>query len=279
MIKNILEQVTDDRWILFTIGQDPVTIHARHLEIGADTMIKPGCRIGTPEKPLESFICGEGCRFFGGQIAPRKFKCGDYVTIHDGVWCYGRNDAILGHNCWFGMRCTLDVEGEFEIGDNFGAGQDTHLWSHIRFGDVLQGCKYLDFRKFSAETDVWFVGRCTASPIHCKSFSMALVESNVTKDMESNHVYGGNPAKDLTDKLGPPYAPKPLCDRWDMFHSVTNAFINQSGADLDMAYNMSKLFNVNSRTYRKADDPASIIMQRAFMRFLLPTYKFTPETT
>lgn len=37
---NTLEQVSADRWILLTVGQAAVTIYARHLEIGADTVIK-----------------------------------------------------------------------------------------------------------------------------------------------------------------------------------------------------------------------------------------------
>ena len=34
---------------------------------------------------------------------------------------------------------------------------------------------------------------------------MALVGSVITKDMEANHIYGGAPAKDLTDKMLPQF--------------------------------------------------------------------------
>ena len=37
--------------------------------------------------------------------------------------------------------------------------------------------------------------------ILAKDKSMALVGSVITSDMEENHIYGGSPAKDLTNKI------------------------------------------------------------------------------
>jgi len=111
-----------------------VTAHAEHLaavreaerlvkecedaqaELGKEIMQSPG-------KPVDEMIVGDHVRLFGGIIAPYSFKCGDYTTIHDGVWCYGRKACEIGHNGWFGMRCTLDCEGGFRVGNGFGAGE------------------------------------------------------------------------------------------------------------------------------------------------------------
>lgn len=230
----------------------------------------PNVTIGLPDKPVERFILGDHNRIFAGCIAPRNFVTGDYVTIHEGVWAYGRKDIIIGHNAWFGMRCTLDAEGGFRVGNGFGAGQDTHLWSHIRHGDVIQGSKYLAFSEFIADEDVWFVGRCTSGPAHHESFSVALTESNITKGMKYNHVYGGNPAIDLTDKIGAPYELLSLDEKEKRFAEKVEAY---EWKDTDDFKEMVKTFDIANRTYRKTNSA----LEADFMRYLLPEAKFVPD--
>jgi len=261
--------------IHFEDGSSTAIYVKDEIKIGLGTAMDPNIKIGTPDRPLERFIVGDHVRLFAGQIAPKNFICGDYVTIHEGVWCYGRNDAIIGHNSWFGMRCTLDAEGGFRVGNGFGAGQDTHLWSHIRHGDIVQGSRYLSFGQFYAEDDVWFVGRCTSSPSHHESWSVALTESNIVKGMESNHVYGGNPAKDLTEKIGAPYEPLTLEQKEERFQEKVDlfryAYVPVPG-EPEFA-ELVKTFNVEKRTYQKTNSA----LEAAFMRFLLPEAKFVPE--
>lgn len=249
------------------------------VKIGVGTAMDPNIKIGTADRPLKKFIVGDHVRLFAGQIAPANFICGDYVTIHEGVWCYGRSNVVIGHNAWFGMRCTLDAEGGFYVGNGFGAGQDTHLWSHIRHGDVLQGSNYLSFGEFRAADDVWFVGRCTSGPYSHEQWSVALTESNITKPMRFNHVYGGNPAQDLTEKIGPPYRLSSLAEktkhfneRVDIFRSlyVDTSSSPQFRADFE---ELVRNFNVEKRTYKKQNTA----IEAAFMRFLLPEAKFVPE--
>lgn len=171
------------------------------VKLGPDTIF------GMPGKPIEKLVIGRHTTLYGGQYAPSKLVIGDFVTIHKDVFMFGKSSCVIGHNSWFGMRCTIDCEGEWwEVGNNFGAGQDSHMWSHIAHGDRALGCKYYDLsRGFSASDDVWLVGRCTSGPLHHDRLSVALTESNLTKPMGFNTVWGGNPAKDLTDKIGHPY--------------------------------------------------------------------------
>lgn len=42
---------------------------------------------------------------------------------------------------------------------------------------------------------------------------MAMLGSVVTADMLPNHIYGGAPAKDLTEKLGPQFLPRSLDEK------------------------------------------------------------------
>lgn len=262
--------------IHFEDGSSTVIYVDKEVKIGVGTAMDPNIKIGTPERPLGKFIVGDHCRLFAGQIAPANFFCGDYVTIHEGVWCYGRSDVVIGHNSWFGMRCTLDAEGGFYVGNGFGAGQDTHLWSHIRHGDVLAGSKYLSFGQFRAANDVWFVGRCTSGPYSHEQFSVALTESNVTKPMGFNQVYGGNPAVNLTDKIGPPYAFLPLQQKEERFQEKVNLFREAYiGPNSNPEFEeMVKTFDLEKRTYKKTNSA----FEAAFMRFLLPEAKFVPDT-
>jgi acetyltransferase-like isoleucine patch superfamily enzyme len=256
--------------IHFENGDIMAAFVSKEVKIGIGTAMDPHIQIGMPDKPVERFIVGDHVKLFAGQIAPRNFVIGDYVTIHEGVWAYGRSDIVIGHNSWFGKRCTLDAEGGFSVGNGFGAGQDTHLWSHIRHGDILQGSKYLSFQKFSAADDVWFVGRCTSGPAHHEQFSVALTESNVTKGMKWNHVYGGNPAVDLTEKIGAPYEDLTLEEKEKRFAAKVAEFTYK---DLPEFPAILETFNVRERTYRKTNSMLEII----FMRYLLPEAKFVPD--
>lgn len=246
------------------------------IKIGVGTSMDPNIQIGTPDRPLKRFIVGDHVRLFAGQIAPGGFICGDYVTIHEGVWCYGPASVVIGHNSWFGMRCTLDATGDFRVGNGFGAGQDTHLWTHIRHGDTIQGSRYLSTGRFIAEDDVWFVGRCTSSPGYHRQWSVALTESNVVRDMEFNRVYGGNPAVDLTDKIGAPYEQLPLEQKEKRFQEKVIPFFRNVVGPESIAEFQAILdtFNVENRTYTKTNSA----LEAAFMRYLLPEAKFVPNT-
>lgn len=271
---NRLKTVKDVRdGIIYFVGGGELVAYANHIQIGAGVELSPDLKVGLPNKVMDNFIVGDNSRIYSGIIAPRNFKCGDYVTIHEGVWCYGRSYVEIGHNAWFGMRCTLDAEGTFQVGNGFGAGQDTHLWSHIRHGDTLMGCRYLSFSHFKAADDVWFVGRCTSAPAVHQQFSVALVGSNVTKNMSRNSVWGGNPAVDLTEKIGAPYQFLDDEERQDRFDRLALRFWRENQdthmGDVDEVFSR---FNVEKRRYSKQGDPLEV----RIMRFLLPEAKFTP---
>ena len=262
--------------IIHLEGGAAIYAYADFISIGYGTKLSPKLRIGFLDKPVERFVTGDHCRLFGGTIASRNFVCGDYVTIHDNVWAYGRDDILIGHNSWFGMRCTLDAEGGFSVGNGFGAGQDTHLWSHIRHGDVMEGCRYLSFGKFIAHDDVWFVGRCTSGPAEHMSKSIALTESNVTRGMAENSVYGGNPAVILNEKIGKPYDEVSLARKQMMFQGYMEKFLLKYPHHYPSLAKEEKLFerfDIKTRTYKKMNTPLEV----AFMRFLLPEVKFVPK--
>lgn len=242
-----------NQWVLKGFSLDEVQVLSIYIysyerpRIQENVSIEHGTVIGTPTKPLHSILIGSGTRIFGGMICPRSFYCGQQVTIHKDAFIYGRSDCTIGHNSWFGMRCTLDCEGEFSVGNNFGAGQDTHLWSHIAHGDTLQGCSFYDFRSFTAEDDVWFVGRCTSAPAYHYEFSIALTESNVTRDMQSHRVYCGNPAKPIDGRGG--YTFSSDKDKEERLVNIYSKYASISVKEAEPL--IQDYFDVKDRTYNQ----------------------------
>lgn len=257
-------------------------VYALNAVIGEGLVLGDRTTIGTPEKPVDNLVIGDHVTIGSDcTVWSSNLSIGDYTKIHNHTLIYGRNNISLGNNCWIGQHSILDGEGGLIMGDNVGVGANSQLWSHIRHGDVVLGCKYLEFGQLTIENDVWFVGHCVVSPIIAKAFSMALVGSVVTKSMEANHIYGGTPAKDLTDKLGPPFVFKDPMDRWEQMNGRLAQFehqypehANKIAIVLNYDFNLDRVqFNVVDRTYTKTGLPFEV----AFMKFLLPEAKFTPR--
>tara|TARA_A100001035_G_scaffold279598_1_gene281500 strand:- start:2904 stop:3719 length:816 start_codon:yes stop_codon:yes gene_type:complete len=126
---------------------------------------------------------------------------GDYSTVHHGAVIQGK-EVSIGHNCWFGHYTIIDGTGGCVIGNNVGVGSHSQLWSHMKFGDKLEGCRFNTQKKLILEDDVWLVGRTTLGPITAKNKSMLLANSYATKDLDSNCLYSGNPAVKLENSKG-----------------------------------------------------------------------------
>ena len=138
------------------------------------------------------------------------------------------------------------------IGNNCGIGAYSQLWSHIRYGDPLEGCNYESESPLTIGDDVWFVGHCIVSPITAKDKSMALVGSVITKDMEYNHIYAGSPAKDITNKIKPQFSDITISDKrkimsqFKLPNSVRLIEDDEEITDSNISY-----FNITNRKYTK----------------------------
>ena len=114
----------------------------------------------------------------------------------------------FGRNCWLGGNCVLDSLGGLDIDDNVGVGAHSQIWTHIQFGDIVEGSRFHSRKYLHIERDAWLVGHCILSPVRVGEKSMAMAGSVITHDMLPNHIYAGVPARDVTEKMGEQFEPR-----------------------------------------------------------------------
>ena len=217
------------------------------------------------------------------QIICDDFSLGDYSKIQHDCNIHGYKPCSIGHNAWIGQFSIIDSIGGAKIGNNCGIGAHSQLWSHIKFGDTLEGCKFLDEKETKIGNDVWFVGHCIVSPITAYDKSMAMAGSVITKTMEYNQIYAGSPAKSISDKIGFQFDNISIENKYakltsylDEFNSIqsTSPRIRVVKTSSEVNFNDDiTYFVVDERKYKKTGSPQEV----EFMKFLLPAKaKFTP---
>lgn len=265
-------------------------IYADEIHIGKGVRIAEGVTISggydyatSSMIPAKKVVIGDGVFLAANiEVICPSIEIGDYTMIRENTMISGYKEAKIGSCCWFGQGCILNTHGGLYIGNGVGIGAGSQLWSHIRFGDTLQGCKWESVKPMVVEDDVWFVGHCLVSPIHAKAKSMAMLGSVVTRDMEENHIYAGVPAKDLTDKLGTQYDEVSVEKKYEVMSQQLETFHakypdlpktiriiknTEEATEADITY-----YNVSNRTYTKRLTHEEI----EFMKFLLVKIKFYP---
>lgn len=202
---------------------------------------------------VESLIIGDHCYIGPGvRIVGGDFKIGDYSKIHNNCYIYPKKHITLGHCTWVGQGTHLDGTGGINSGDFLGVGINSALYSHIRHGDITEGCRYDKNSYLKIGDDVWFVGMCLVSPIEAEDKSLALLGSVVTKDMKFNRVYGGNPATDITNKVGAPWIDRSISEKIFMIQSFIDQYWreHQNNFEKDSFIVCENLpDNIDDRTY------------------------------
>jgi len=123
--------------------------------------------------------------------------------------------------------------------------------------------------------DVWLIGHCIVSPVTIKDSAMPSVGSVVTKDMKANHIYGGAPAKDLTDKMLPQFTvtangeKKKMLEQFELPIGIQWIEDNSEIVDDTITY-----FNITDRTYTKRATDIEISFMKKLQSKLI---KFVPN--
>lgn len=259
-------------------------IKTHKLVIGQNTFIHPTAEIRGISGFADSVIIGDNV-YIGAnvQIIVNDIKIGDYCKIQHNTNIHGYEPCIIGHNAWIGQFSIIDSIGSTTIGNNCGIGAHSQLWSHIKYGDTLEGCRFLNSKPLIIGNDVWFVGHCIVSPIIAEDKSMAMVGSVITSNMEYNQIYAGSPAKSISEKVGFQFEEVTSEEKLQKMTAYLKQFQSfYRGGDLiriveneiDINFNDElSYFSVANRRYKKAGSDEEI----QFMKFLLPDKaKFIP---
>ncbi|MFD2891045.1 acyltransferase [Flavobacterium chuncheonense] len=266
-----------------TNTKETATILADEIIIGEGTIIEPTVVIRGINGNAKRIVIGDNC-YIGHnvQIICDDFEIGDYSKIQHDCNIHGYKPCKIGHNLWMGQFSIIDSIGGCTIGDNCGVGAHSQLWSHIKYGDTLEGCRFLMEKPLNVGNDVWFVGHCIVSPVNVQDKAMAMVGSVITKDMEYNTIYAGSPAKSISDKVGYQFNNVSIDEKYDKMLEYLKEWngdkdsikIIKDVSEIDLADEKVTYFNVSERTYTKRKSAAEI----SFMKFLLPAKgKFTPS--
>lgn len=257
-------------------------IQAEEIVIGKNTIIEPTAKIRGINGKAKKIYIGDNC-YIGDnvQIICDDFSIGDYSKIQHDTNIHGYLPCKIGHNAWIGQYTIIDSIGGMTIGNNCGIGAHSQLWSHIKYGDTLEGCRFLMEKPMNIGNDVWFVGHCIVSPINAADKSMAMAGSLVTKDMVYNEIYAGSPAQSITNKVGNQFLEVGIEEKFIKMNQYLNEF-NPNSKNIKIVKDFNNVnindeeisfFNVDSRAYTKRSTQEEI----DFMKFLLPAKaKFTP---
>jgi acetyltransferase-like isoleucine patch superfamily enzyme len=264
------------------MSADNSNIHADEVIIGSNTVIDPSAIIRGVAGRAKKVVIGDNS-YIGAdvQIICDDVSIGDYCKIHHHTNIHGYRPCRIGHNAWIGQYTIIDSIGGTTIGNNCGIGAHSQLWSHIKFGDTLEGCRFLSDAPLLIGNDVWFAGHCIVSPITAADKSMALAGSVVTSDMAANQVYAGAPAKSISAKIGNQFEEVPVSEK---LRKMKDYVIQWGGDSREIRVIEDDLqmedpenhtyFNVRRRTYNKRGTPEEV----SLMKFLLPEKaKFVPR--
>lgn len=257
-------------------------IEAEAIFVGKNSIIEKSAKIRGINGKAKKISIGDNC-YIGEnvQIICDDFSLGDYSKIQHNTNVHGYLPCHIGHNAWIGQFSIIDSIGGTTIGNNCGIGAHSQIWSHIKYGDTLEGCRFLTEKSMVIGNDVWFVGHCIVSPIVAEDRSMAMVGSVVTKDMKYNEIYAGSPAKSISDKIGVQFNNVTIQDKFVKMKMYLNEWNTDSKSikivsdvsEIDFSQERITYFNVSDRTYSKRGSDEEI----SFMKFLLPAKgKFTP---
>jgi acetyltransferase-like isoleucine patch superfamily enzyme len=266
-------------------------VHCDRFVVGDDVTFGAGVKIAAADGGrAKSVVIGDNVTIGDGvRILAPDVAIGDYTVVHAGALIYGYKPCAIGACAWVGQGAILNCTDELSIGNGCTISALANLWTHFKGGDTLQGCRYFVEKPLTLEADVWLGVGVSVAPVRCGERSVVFANSVVTRDLEPNHVYGGNPAVDLTEKLGPPYLPKSIDEKMMIMEEKLAEFLKRTPearrgrivliADPEVAEMKENVleagvsfFNAANRLYTKKRTAEEI----AFMRFLLPVVKFYP---
>jgi len=272
--------------------------------VGEDVSYGRRVQISAIDGAAERVVIGDNVRIGDDvRILAPRVTLGDYVTIHHHTTIYGYDEVQIGDCCWLGQNVILNCTAPLKIGRGVTISAYANVWTHFSGGDPLAGCRFDSATPASIGDDAWLGVQATVAPVAIGARALVLAGAVVTRDVPANTVWGGNPAADLTGKLGAPYQEVALEEKFAMLcdllaeyeesvrdpqsmaaGSLATEFatarpagrLTSGGLTVAMADGPdhgTSVFDVRDRTYSKLRTAEEI----GFMYFLLPQIKFYPR--
>jgi acetyltransferase-like isoleucine patch superfamily enzyme len=231
---------------------------------------------------VDDFSIGDGVLIKDNVVIEGpQISIGDYTVIGENTEIVAKSPCQIGMSSWIGRDCIIDATGKLVIGNGVAVAAGCQLWTHMKFGDTLQGCRWEWRRELIVGDDVYFGGNTLVGPITAGDQSLALMGSVVTHDMETNHVYAGVPAVDITEKVGLHYESVSIDEKFSRLSQELESFSSthklEHGIEIvkqwpQQMHPDTTYFNVATREYTKRLSTTEI----DFMLHLLMPIKFYP---
>ncbi len=144
------------------------------------------------------------CRQFSrspskGNLARLKSLFADYgedIFIEQGFYCDYGDKITLGHRVYINVNCTFLDGGQITIGDDCLIGPNVQILTinhALSAKERIQKDNYAE--NIHIENNVWIgAGAIILPGIHIGSGAVVGAGSVVTKNIQSNSLYAGNPA-------------------------------------------------------------------------------------
>jgi acetyltransferase-like isoleucine patch superfamily enzyme len=209
--------------------QNDVTIKANTISIGHNSRIEQRTIMqGFAGDTLDEISIGdESLIASDNRIFVAGFYLGDYVKVHNHTLINGRARCLIGHNSWVGQNNILNCEADLRVGNCVGLGIYTSVWTHVYYGDMLEGCRLHNVEPTTIGDDVWVMGAYNViSPgVTIGDKAMILTQSAVSKDVPGNTTWAGTPARDVTAKMGIPFRDVSLQEKFAIMRQYVEDFV------------------------------------------------------
>jgi acetyltransferase-like isoleucine patch superfamily enzyme len=209
-----------------TLGDD-VVIMADEVSIGRKCKIDSGTLVSWKGGNSRLFSIGDCC-YIGGdsRILVKGFVAGDYVVLHNHLMSNGDSELTIGNNAWMGQNGILNANAPLKIGNNVGIGAYSAIWTHGKFGALIDGCLMHKEAAVVIEDDacLW---RAVVSPgVTVGRRVTVLPNSVLTKDAPAGSCFGGVPAADISSKVQT-YRDVTIEEQFQMMKEFVDGFLAQ----------------------------------------------------
>ena len=258
----------------------------------------------------DNVVLGDDVRI----LAPRVV-IGDYTTIGSNTTICGGESLQIGECCRIGRNCVLGCDAQLTFGRGVSFGDNSTIHTSVWGGDPLAGSNFEGSHPALIEEDVCIGPLCSVGAVRIERQALVLPGSVVATELLCNRSYGGNPAVDMTYKVGAPFrerAPEDkfvdMCHRLRQFALAHPQYIDKDDplADLlggqsallvnprQLAYAVEGIFSLGGITIamRSLDEDGTSTFdvrdrsyskirseqEIAFMQSLLPHVRFYPRS-